>query len=125
MGKFVNLARVDPARISTGVGRSFFHRVGGGPAMVFVSVIVVKECYLDKPKASSNGKLQKIIEGACIEGEWERLVGAIGQIIHAREYKAQLYLDNLTFGTAYGSPESCTSVLPFVCVCLIIETFFY
>lgn len=110
MGGFANLSRIDPARISTGVGsKTYFHGIGGGLPIIFLSVIVVKECNVGEPKANSTGKLQKFVEGACIEGEWERLVGAIGQIIHAREYKAQLFLDNLSFGTAYSSSEFGTS----------------
>lgn len=55
-----------------------------------------------------NGKMQKVIAGACIAGEWERLVGAIGMVIHQREFKAQLAQDNLSFSTAYSSSSSDT-----------------
>lgn len=114
--KFANLSRTDPVRISTGVGSStYFHAVGGGTPIVFLSTIVIKDCSLQAAKISSAGRSQKIIEGACIEGEWERLVGAIGHIIHARKFKAQLYLNNLSFATAYGS-NSCT--------CAIFHSFF-
>jgi hypothetical protein len=102
--KFFNLSRTDPAKISTGVGSStYFHAVGGGMPIVFLSTIVVKDCNLQDAKISSTGRRQKVIEGACIEGEWERLVGAIGHVIHAREFKAQYYVDNLSFATAYDS----------------------
>ena len=62
-------------------------------------------CNIQDPKMNSNGKLQKVIEGACIEGEWERLVGAIGMIVNAAEFKSQIMAGNLTFGTAYASPD--------------------
>jgi len=102
--KFTNLSCTDPAKISTGVGSlTYFHAVGGGTPIIFLSTIVVKDCNLQDAKMSSTGRFQKIIEGACIEGEWERLVSAIGQVIHAREFKAQLYMDNLSFATTYGS----------------------
>ena len=54
----------------------------------------------------SNGKWQKFVEGACIEGEWERLVGSIGMITNENEYKAQIQGGNLTFGTAYASQDN-------------------
>jgi hypothetical protein len=54
---------------------------------------------------NSNGKQQKVIEGACIEGKWEHLVGAIGMIVNAAEFKSQIMAGNLTFGTAYASPD--------------------
>jgi len=86
------------------VGSStYFHAVGGGTPIIFLSTIVVKDCNLQDAKMSSTGRFQKVIEGACIEGEWEHLVGAIGHIIHAREFKAQFYMDNLSFATAYSS----------------------
>jgi hypothetical protein len=107
MGGYANLSRVDPARISTGVGsKTYLHAVGGGIPIIFTSVIVVKECYLEEPKTTANGKALKLIEGACIEGEWERLVGAIGQVIDRVEYKSQLYMGNLSFTTVHGSSDS-------------------
>jgi len=109
--KFANLSRTDPAKISTGMGSStHFHAVGGGAPIVFLSTIVVKDCNLQDAKVSSTGRFQKVIEGACIEGEWERLVGAIGHVIHAREFKAQYYMDNLSFATTYSS-DNCMSDL--------------
>jgi hypothetical protein len=94
--------------------------------MVFLSTVVVKDCNLQDAKVLSTGRHQKVIEGACIEGEWERLVGAIGHVIHAREFKAQFYLDNLSFATSYGS-DSCTSTIFFLSgycqtTCLILAT---
>ena len=77
---------------------TYFHAVGGGTPIIFLSTIVVKDCNLQDAKMSSTGRFQKVIEG-----EWERLVGAIGHIIHAREFKAQFYMDNLSFATAYSS----------------------
>jgi hypothetical protein len=112
-GVFRNISRSDTARISTGFGsQTYFHAIGGGPAIMFTSIVQVSACYLDEPKVSSNGKMQKLIEGACIEGEWERLVGAIGQVIHAREFKGQLNGGNLLFSTSFASADSSTCVTP-------------
>jgi hypothetical protein len=106
VGNVRNLSRSDPAKISTGVGsQTHFHAVGGSSPLVFISTIVVHSCNIQDPKMNSNGKLQKVIEGACIEGEWERLVGAIGMIVNAAEFKSQIMAGNLTFGTAYASPD--------------------
>jgi len=103
-GSYHNLSRIDPATISTGVGSStYFHAVGGGSPYMFTSLVLVNSCHLDEPRTSSAGKTQKLIEGACIEGEWERLVGCIGQIIHAREFKGQIQAGNLSFTTAFAS----------------------
>jgi len=46
-------------------------------SLLFLSAVRVGECRLFEPRTSSNGKTQKILEGALIEGEWERLVGAV------------------------------------------------
>ncbi len=113
VGPFRNISRTNPAKISTGFGnQTYFHAVGGGPPFVFTSVIHVSACHLDEPKHNSNGKVQKLIEGACIEGEWERLVGAIGQVIHAREFMGQINGGDLSFGTAYASADSGVFVAP-------------
>jgi hypothetical protein len=106
VGSIRNLSRSDPAKISYGVGsQTHFHTVGGGGPLTFISTIVVHECNLQEPKVYPNGKSQKIIVGACIEGEWERLVGSIGMIANVTEYKSQLQGGNLTFGTAYASQD--------------------
>jgi hypothetical protein len=106
MGRYKNLSRADPATVSTGVGsQTYFHAVGGGPPLIFISTIIVSDCNLLEGKMTNNNKLQKSIEGACFEGEWERLVGAIGQVIRVREFKGQVVGGNLTFGTAYASVD--------------------
>jgi len=93
--------------ISTGVGSSnYFHPVGGGAPYVFTSLILVSLCYLDEPKTSSAGKTQKVVEGACIEGEWERLVGCVGHIIRSREFKGQIVGGNVSFTTAFATARS-------------------
>jgi hypothetical protein len=102
-----NLSRCDPKYVSTGFGgATYFHQVGGGSPTVFISVIRVSDCHLVEPKLTNHGKFQKVLEGACIQGEWERLVGAIGQIINEQEYKAPLEAGRLTFGTAFGTGDS-------------------
>jgi hypothetical protein len=112
VGNFRNLSRFDPAKVSVGIGsQSHFHAVGGGGPLVFVSTIIVNECSLREPKMSQNGKLHKFIEGACIEGEWERLVGAIGMIINETTYKAQFQGGNVLFGTAFGDYGTCARVV--------------
>jgi len=113
-GGYRNLSRIDPATISTGVGSStYFHAVGGSSPYVFTSLVLVNACHLNEPRTSSAGKTQKVIEGACIEGEWERLVGCVGQIIHAREFKGQVQAGNLSFTTAFASAGNHAFFVPF------------
>ena len=108
-GGIHNLSHCDPARISTGVGsQTYLHPVGGGTPFTFVSTVVVSDCQLIQPKMNPNGKLNKFIEGQGIEGEWERLVGPIGQVINQVEYKAQIQAGYISFLTAFGNPESGT-----------------
>jgi hypothetical protein len=64
--------------------------------LTFTSVIVVDSCYLIDAKPTPNSKPVKAISGAIIEGEWERLVGGIGMVLHERDFKAQLFKDNFT-----------------------------
>lgn len=98
--QFMNLSRTDPAKISTGSnGKKHFHSVYSDQPLVFASVVVVDQCYLEGGKATSTGKLQKILKGSLLEGEFERFVGNIGMIIRAREFGAQLYKDVLDFST--------------------------
>ena len=99
----LNLSRTDPAKISTGFGSQIhFHAVGGGGPLTFVSTIRVADCYLVEPKLSKNGKFQRLIDGGLIEGEWERLVGAIGQVIHQTEYVAQIVSGYFSFTTSFA-----------------------
>jgi hypothetical protein len=103
------------------VGQMHFHAVGGSSPLTFVSTIVVNECNLQQPKLGSNGKWQKVIEGACIEGEWERLVGSIGMIANVTDYKAQICEGNLSFGTAYASQDNYGMVFNNVFKNILIE----
>lgn len=108
LANFRNLSRTDPAKVSTAVGsQTYFHAVGGGGPLLFLSAVRVGECRLFEPRTSSNGKTQKILEGALIEGEWERLVGAVGHIIDKVEYRAQIQAGYLSFSTAFASGTSC------------------
>jgi hypothetical protein len=75
--------------------------VGGSAPVTFVSVVKVRECFLVNPKVSNN-KIQKVIEGASIDGEWERVVCAIGQIINHKEYKSQIQGGYLQFSTTFS-----------------------
>jgi hypothetical protein len=104
---FANLSRVDPALISTGhLGQTYLHLLrGGARALTFTSVIIVDSCHLVEPKPAPNSKPVKAISGAVIEGEWERLVGAIGMVIRERDFKAQLFKDNLSFTTAPSTAD--------------------
>jgi hypothetical protein len=96
----MNLSRTDPAKISTGSnGKKHFHSLQSDQPLVFTSVIVVDQCYLEDGKATSTGKLQKILKGMLLEGEFERFVGNIGMIIRSREFGAQIYKDILDFST--------------------------
>jgi hypothetical protein len=96
----MNLSRTDPAKISTGSnGKKHFHSVHSDQPLVFASVVVVDQCYLEDGRANSTGKLQKILKGSLLEGEFERFVGNIGMIIRAREFGAQLFKDVLDFST--------------------------
>jgi hypothetical protein len=109
---YKNLSRINPVVISTGVGNStYFHPVSGGAPYIFTSLILVSSCYLDVPKTSNTGRTQKYVEGACIEGEYERLVGCIGQIIHSREFKGQIAGGNISFATAFATGNNCMSFL--------------
>jgi hypothetical protein len=102
----MNLSRVDPAHVSTGFnGQKFFHRPGSARPIVFTSVIYISSCDLMEPRITPNTKPAKMICGALVEGEWERLVGGIGMVIWEREFKAQLFKDNLSFTTAPSSGE--------------------
>jgi hypothetical protein len=99
--RFVNLSRVDPAIVSTGFnGSKCFHRPGSPTPIIFTSVIYVSTCDLITPKSVANSKPVKSISGAFLEGEWERFVGAIGMVIWEREFKGQLFKDNLSFTTS-------------------------
>ena len=48
--------------------------------------------------------MQRLIEGALVEGEWERLVGAIGHVINKSEYKAQIQAGYVSFATSFANP---------------------
>jgi hypothetical protein len=111
---YKNLSHINPAVISTGVGNStYFNPVSRGAPYVFTSLILVSLCYLDVPKTSNPGRTQKYVEGACIEGEYERLVSCIGQTIHSREFKGQIASGNISFATAFTTGNNCMS---FVCL---------
>jgi hypothetical protein len=114
---YKNLSRINPAVISTGIGSSnYFHPVGGGAPYIFTSLILVSSCHLDEPKTSSTGRTLKLVEGACIEGEYERLVGCIGQIIHLREFKGQIAGGNISFTTAFATAQnSMLFYVAFIC----------
>lgn len=101
----LNLSRSDPAKISTGFGsQTYFHAVGGSGPLTFISTIRVGDCHLIDPKPNPNGRMQRLIEGALVEGEWERLVGAIGQVINKSEYKAQIQAGYVSFATSFANP---------------------
>jgi hypothetical protein len=103
-GRYSNLSCDNPAHISTGAfGRNFFHAVGGGIPTIFTSVIIVESCFLDEPKIGGNTKPVKVIQGALLQGEWERYVGAIGMVIRESEFRAQLYKDYVSFSTTTAS----------------------
>jgi hypothetical protein len=107
MNNYANLSRVDPARVSTGyAGQTYFHLLGGGAQpLMLISVIIVSECLLLTPKVTSATKPVKVISGGLFSGEWERFVGAVGMIIGAQDFCAQLYKDNLSFTTTPALSE--------------------
>lgn len=94
--------------MSTGLnGQTYFHLCGKQRALVCVSAIIVDESHILEAKTSQNIKPIKSISGALIEGEWERFVGTIGMVIHERNFKAQLFRDNLSFTTTpFGDGKS-------------------
>jgi hypothetical protein len=101
------LSHADPAKISTSFGsQTYFHAVGGSSPLTFVSTVRVGNCYLMEPKSSNNGKIQKLMEGAVLEGEWERLVGVIGQVINKTDFKSQIQAGYVSFVTTLSSPGS-------------------
>jgi len=122
---FANLSRVHPAILSTGhLGHSYLHLLGGGSrALTFTSVIVVDTSYLLEAKPTLNSKPVKAITGALIDGEWERLIGAIGMVLHERDFKAQLFKDNLSFTTAPSNADGRFAFLPITTSthCIICE----
>jgi hypothetical protein len=111
-GNIGNISRTSPSLVSTGDGgKPYFHMLGAGAkAMMFTSVVLVKQSFLEEPKISGNGKLFKVIDGALLAGEYERFVGAVGMIIREQEFKSQLYLDNLSFTTAFASSDNSMSL---------------
>ena len=46
------------------------------------------------------------MEGAVLEGEWERLVGVIGQVINKTDFKSQIQVGYVSFATTLSSPGS-------------------
>ena len=97
---FMNISRADPAKISTGShGKKHFHGIRSDQPLVFTSVVIVDLCCLEDGRTTAAGKLQKIIKGSLLGGEFERFVGNIGMIIRARTFSAQLYKDILDFST--------------------------
>jgi hypothetical protein len=111
VGGIRNLARTDPAKLSTGFGsQTYIHPVGGSGPITFVSTVKVRECHLIDAKVHNN-KIQKVIEGAGIDGEWERLVCAVGQIIDQQEYKSQVQAGYLQFSTTFATGASGMCVL--------------
>jgi hypothetical protein len=105
-----NLSRHDPANISYGVGNQpYLHANGSGGPLVFVSTVVVGQCHLIDARINAiNSRSQKLIEGACIEGKMERLVGAIGQAINKVEYKGQIQAGYITFATSFSTGDAGT-----------------
>lgn len=92
---------MDPRRLMINqISQPFIHRLDASRPIILTSVMLVSDCHLINLKTSSNTKPQKVISGGIFEGEWERLVGAIGMIAHVTDYKAQLYMDKLSFSTA-------------------------
>ena len=83
--------------------------------MMFTSVIVVNESFLEQPKISGNGKMFKVIDGALHAGEYERLVGAIGMIIGEKEFRGQLLME------IYLSLQH---LVHQVCYCLLYPVYF-
>ena len=121
VGSIRNLAHSDPASLSTGFGsQSYIHAVSSNAPLTFVSTVVVGECYLIDPKLINN-KMQKLIKGAGIEGEWDRLVGVIGQVINQDEYKAQIQAGYLQFTTMFSSGNSGASTHYFVTLSMLIK----
>jgi hypothetical protein len=108
-----NLSRNDPAMLSVGDGgKTYIHLLTGSVRpMIFTSVIVVSQCHLVEAKTAGTGRTYKVIDGSLLAGEYERFVGAIGMILGVSEYRAQLYMDNLSFTTAFSSPENGESIL--------------
>lgn len=101
-GKYINLSRCDPAKISYDMGKRYFHPVGGGDAITFFSFGIVASCNLVDPMLTRKEKWQKLIEIYLLEGEFERFVGAIGQIINLESFKAQFHMNRLDFSTSIG-----------------------
>lgn len=96
--------------MSTGnQGKKYFHLVGDERPLTFISVIVVDRSYLEEGRTTTTGKLQKILKGSLIEGEFERLVGIIGMVAGTRDFRAQYYRDVLDFSTFMDVGDTCES----------------
>jgi hypothetical protein len=107
VGGIRNLSRSDPAKLSTGFGsQTYIHAVGGSAPLSFVSTVLVGKCHLIDPKTAPNGRSQKLIEGIGIEGEWDRLIGVVGQVINRTQYKAPVEAGYVSFSTTLGNPVS-------------------
>ena len=107
VGGIRNLSHSDPAKLSTGFGsQTYLHAIGGSAPLTFVLTVLVGNCHLTNPKASTNGRMQKLIEGIGIEGEWDCLVGVVGQVINRTEYKAPIEAGYVSFSTTLANPVS-------------------
>lgn len=117
-----NLSRVDPAVVSTGNhGKKHFHTLLNDQPLVFTSVIVVDQCYLNEGKTNSAGKSQKLLRGSLLEGEFERFVGAVGMVAQVSDFRAQYYKDVLDFSTfmEFGDGGTLLLLSPY-CACVIL-----
>jgi hypothetical protein len=74
--------------------------------MTFTSVIITNESHIVEPKISGNGKAFKVLEGALLAGEYERAIGSIGMIIGEKEFRGQIYMDNISFATSFSSSDN-------------------
>jgi hypothetical protein len=105
---YKNIGRTPAHLVSIGVnGHNYMHAVGGGGLMLFISIIRVHACNIFEPLVSHGvGKPLRSIQGAMIEGEWERAIGLVGMIINEKEFCAPLFCDDLSFMTAFGTNDS-------------------
>lgn len=103
---FGNLARMDPAMLTVTTPKSRHITLAGGGSnpMVFVSLVIVRECHLDEYR-SKLGRASKVLVGIPLRGWFERLVCCIGSVYGEEEFGAQIYKEAIDFTTMTTTGE--------------------
>ena len=103
---FLNLARVDLVKISTGSvqGLKYFHLPGSIKPLQFIQVGRIRDCYIFKPYHSLKGSsYQKKIDMFLVAGEFERIVCMIGHVTGFPRYNGPLGFGSCQFMTKWDT----------------------